>query len=140
MSRRTRKPTPPGEVLHEECLSPMELTQKQLADHVGCDVNVINRIVNRCRPPKPLALGRETKVNDEIDGIPAAGYFATGYKNFPESNKASDNLLKLGMSLVNLDETEKACFTFKELAERFPDASSSIKQRASAESQRAGCS
>lgn len=70
----------------------------------------------------------------------AAGYFATGYKNFPESNKASDNLLKLGMSLANLDEKDKACFTFKELAERFPDASPSIKQRAAAESQRAGCS
>ena len=70
----------------------------------------------------------------------AAGYFAAGYQNFPESNKASDNLLKLGMSLVNLDETDKACLTFKELAERFPDASSSIKQRAAAEGRRAGCS
>lgn len=70
----------------------------------------------------------------------AVGYFAAGYKNYPESNKASDNLLKLGMSLVYLDETDKACLTFKELAERFPDASPSIKQRAAAEGQRAGCS
>ena len=46
MSRRRRQPTPPGEVLHEEFLSPMGLTQKQLADHVGCDTKVINRIVN----------------------------------------------------------------------------------------------
>jgi tol-pal system protein YbgF len=69
----------------------------------------------------------------------AAGFFAKGYKNFPESNKASDNLLKLAMALVNLDDMDKACFTFKELAERFPEASSSIKQRAATESQRAGC-
>lgn len=69
----------------------------------------------------------------------SAGYFAKGYTNFPEGNKAPDSLLKLGMTLVNLDEIDKACFTFKELTERFPDASSSIKQRATSESQRAGC-
>jgi len=69
----------------------------------------------------------------------AAGYFATGYKNFPDSNKASDNLLKLAMSLANLDQTDQACLTFKELSERYPDAPSSIKQRAAFESQRAGC-
>ena len=41
-----REPTPPGEILAEEFLEPLGLTQKQLADHVGCDVKVINRIVN----------------------------------------------------------------------------------------------
>ena len=46
MRKRTRKPTPPGELLHEEFLAPLKLTQKQLADHVGCDVKVINRLVN----------------------------------------------------------------------------------------------
>ena len=69
----------------------------------------------------------------------AAGYFASGYRNFPEGTKATDNLLKLAMSLANIDQKDKACFTFKELAERFPDASSSIKQRAEIESRRAGC-
>ena len=69
----------------------------------------------------------------------AAGFFAAGYQNFPESNKASDNLLKLAMSLANLDETDQACLTFKELSERYPDAPPAIKQRAAFESQRAGC-
>ena len=41
-----RKPTTPGEILSEEFLRPMNLTQKQLADHVDCDIKVINRIVN----------------------------------------------------------------------------------------------
>ncbi len=41
-----REPTPPGEILAEEFLKPMNLTQKQLADHLRCDVKVINRIVN----------------------------------------------------------------------------------------------
>jgi antitoxin HigA-1 len=41
-----RPPTTPGEILKEEFLIPLELTQKQLADHIGCDVKVINRLVN----------------------------------------------------------------------------------------------
>jgi addiction module HigA family antidote len=41
-----REPTAPGEILEEEFLRPLNMTQKQLADHLGCDVKVINRIVN----------------------------------------------------------------------------------------------
>lgn len=44
--RRTRKPTSPGEILREEFLVPLGLTQRQLAEHIGCDVKVINRIIN----------------------------------------------------------------------------------------------
>lgn len=43
---RTRKPTGPGEILSEEFLIPLGMTQKQLADHLGCDVKVVNRLVN----------------------------------------------------------------------------------------------
>ena len=46
MYTHNRQPTPPGEILQEEFLTPMGLTQKGLADHIGCDVKVINRIVN----------------------------------------------------------------------------------------------
>ena len=41
-----RPRTTPGEILHEEFLAPLGLTQRVLADHLGCDVKVINRIVN----------------------------------------------------------------------------------------------
>ena len=44
--KRKREPTSPGEILREEFLAPLGMTQKELADHVGCDVKVINRIVN----------------------------------------------------------------------------------------------
>ena len=44
--KKIRKPTTPGEILSEEFLIPLKLTQKQLANHLGCDVKVINRIVN----------------------------------------------------------------------------------------------
>ncbi len=41
-----RKPTTAGEILNEEFLKPLGLTQKQLAEHLNCDIKVINRIVN----------------------------------------------------------------------------------------------
>ncbi len=41
-----RKPTTPGEILSEEFLKPLGMTQKELADHIGCDIKVINRLVN----------------------------------------------------------------------------------------------
>ena len=43
---RRRQPTTPGEILREEFLIPLGMTQRQLADHLGCDVKVVNRIVN----------------------------------------------------------------------------------------------
>jgi len=41
-----RKPTSPGEILFEEFLVPLEITQKELAEHLECDYKVINRIIN----------------------------------------------------------------------------------------------
>jgi antitoxin HigA-1 len=45
MNRR-RQPTTPGEILKEEFLAPLGLTQKFLSDHLMCDIKVINRLVN----------------------------------------------------------------------------------------------
>ncbi|MGD0664863.1 MAG: HigA family addiction module antitoxin [Rhabdochlamydiaceae bacterium] len=41
-----RKPTSPGEILVEDFLIPLKLSQKKLADHLKCDYKVINCIVN----------------------------------------------------------------------------------------------
>lgn len=46
MANMKRKPTTPGEILQEEYLAPLGLTQKELADHINYDVKVINRLVN----------------------------------------------------------------------------------------------
>ena len=57
MLPKKRKPTSPGEILDEEFLKPLKLTQKQLADHIVCDVKVINRIINnRTSITVPIAL------------------------------------------------------------------------------------
>ncbi len=46
MTKKQREPTSPGEILKEEFMLPLGRTQKQLADHIGCDVKVINGIIN----------------------------------------------------------------------------------------------
>ncbi|MBI2919752.1 MAG: HigA family addiction module antidote protein [Planctomycetes bacterium] len=47
MRKMLRAPTTPGEILREEFLKPLKLTQTRLARHLGCDVKVVNRILNR---------------------------------------------------------------------------------------------
>lgn len=46
MIPRHRLPTTPGEILREEFLRPLGITQRRLAEHLGCDIKVINRVVN----------------------------------------------------------------------------------------------
>jgi addiction module HigA family antidote len=46
MFKITRNPTTPGEILKEEFLAPLGMTQGELALHLNCDVKVINRIIN----------------------------------------------------------------------------------------------
>lgn len=46
MFKLKREPTHPGEILNEEFIKPMGLTQKEVGDHLGCDLKVINRIIN----------------------------------------------------------------------------------------------
>lgn len=49
MSRSTieRFPTTPGEILSEEFLIPLGITQKEFAEHLGVDIKVINRLINK---------------------------------------------------------------------------------------------
>lgn len=64
MLRIKRKPTTPGEILNEEYLGPLAITQKVLADHIKCDVKVINRIVNgRCAVTASLAIKLAAALN-----------------------------------------------------------------------------
>lgn len=70
----------------------------------------------------------------------AARTFADGFQRYPDSNKAPDNLLKLGMSLAALDRTEDACITLNKLLNEYPKSSASIKQVTERERTRLKCS
>lgn len=69
----------------------------------------------------------------------AAGAFIDSYKLFPLGNKAPDSLLKLGMSLAELGNSNEACESFEELLVKFPKANSRVRRRALQESVRVGC-
>jgi tol-pal system protein YbgF len=68
----------------------------------------------------------------------AAQNFLHGYKNYPKSRRAPDSLLKLGISLNKLGQTQQACAAFGAIGGEFPNAVDA-KKRAQAESKRAGC-
>ena len=94
-------------------------------------------------PNDPLAgnaqywLGESYYVRKDYNN--AAATFAEGYRKYPQSGKAADNLLKLGMSLGNVGQKKEACLTFNQLAHDFPKAASNITERAGQEKQRLGC-
>ncbi|MGH6904138.1 MAG: tol-pal system protein YbgF [Geminicoccaceae bacterium] len=70
----------------------------------------------------------------------AAAAFARNYRLYgKDDTKAPDNLLKLGMSLGSIQETDKACRTFDELAREFPNAPAHIQQALLRERSRADC-
>lgn len=69
----------------------------------------------------------------------AARTFAEGFQRYPDSGKAPDNLLKLGMSLSQLSLKDDACITLKKLRVEYPEAPTSIVQRADREIGRLKC-
>ncbi len=70
----------------------------------------------------------------------AAVAFAEGYQKYPNSSKAADNLLKLGMSLGQNGQKDNACVALKQLDKKYPDATEAIKDRSARAKQRFGCS
>jgi tol-pal system protein YbgF len=70
----------------------------------------------------------------------AASAFAEGYKRFPKGPKAPEDLLYLGLSLAKADQKRGACVALAQLADAFPNAGPAIRDRASAEKKRIGCS
>ena len=94
-------------------------------------------------PKDPLAgnaqywLGETYYVRSDFKNASVA--FAEGYQKYPKSQKSSDNLLKLGMSLGQIGRNNDACTAFRQLDKQFPDASQAIKDRAARAKQRYKC-
>ena len=57
----------------------------------------------------------------------------------PTGGKAPDTLLKLGMSLANLEKMREACAAFAKLKTDFPEAPAAIQRTLIRESGRSGC-
>lgn len=64
-----RPPTHPGEVLLEDFLRPMKLTQRELADAIGVPYQRLNEIVNGRRGISPCTALRFAKVFGNAAGF-----------------------------------------------------------------------
>ncbi|MBK5910516.1 tol-pal system protein YbgF [Rhodothalassium salexigens] len=69
----------------------------------------------------------------------AAQAFLKGFQDYQRGAKGPDSLLKLGLSLANLGNTDRACDTLNELDRAYPDAPARITRRAAQERARLGC-
>ena len=69
----------------------------------------------------------------------AAFAFAEGYQKYPESRKAPDSLLKLGMSLRRMEKRKEACTAFARFLSKYPKATDRLKARIDREWRQAKC-
>ena len=70
----------------------------------------------------------------------AASAYLDGYQNYPKSDKAPDNLLKLGITMVQLGEKEQGCTMITGIKKQYPKASKSVLQKAQYEQKKFNCS
>ena len=71
--------------------------------------------------------------------VDAASAYLEGYQKYPKSEKAPDNLLKLGVSLVQIGEKDQGCMMITSLEKEYPQASQSILQKAKYEEKKFEC-
>ena len=70
----------------------------------------------------------------------SARIFAESYKKYPQSPKAADSLLKLGMSLGGAGKTKEACVTLKQLKKQYATGNATTLKRADQELAKLSCS
>ena len=69
----------------------------------------------------------------------AATAYLDGYQNYHKSKKAPDNLLKLGITMVQLGEKDQGCKMISGIKKEYPKASKSVLQKAQYEQKKFKC-
>ncbi len=69
----------------------------------------------------------------------AATAYLDGYQNYPKSKKAADNLLKLGITMVQLGEKDQGCKMISGIKKEYPKANKSVLQKAQYEQKKFKC-
>jgi tol-pal system protein YbgF len=70
----------------------------------------------------------------------AATAYLEGYQKYPKGGKAPINLLKLGVSMVQIGEKEQGCKMIEAVEKQYPKANQSVLQKAKYESKKFECS
>ena len=69
----------------------------------------------------------------------AASAYLEGYQKYPKSDKAPINLLKLGVSLVQIGEKDQGCLMITGVEKQYPKANQSVLQKAKYEEKKFDC-
>ena len=69
----------------------------------------------------------------------AASAYLEGYQKYPKGEKAPVNLLKLGVSMVQIGEKDQGCKMINGVEKQYPDANQSVIQKAKYESKKFEC-
>ena len=69
----------------------------------------------------------------------AASAYLEGYQKYPKSEKAPINLLKLGVSLVQIGEKDQGCLMIAGVKKQYPNAAQSVLQKAKYEEKKFEC-
>ena len=69
----------------------------------------------------------------------AASAYLEGYQKYPSSEKAPINLLKLGVSLVQIGEKDQGCLMIAGVKKQYPNAKISVLQKAKYEQKKFEC-
>ena len=69
----------------------------------------------------------------------AASAYLEGYQKYPKGEKAPINLLKLGVSMVQIGEKDQGCKMINGVEKQYPKANQSVIQKAKYESQKFEC-
>ena len=69
----------------------------------------------------------------------AASAYLEGYQKYPKGEKAPINLLKLGVSMVQIGEKDQGCKMINGVKDQYPKAKQSVIQKAKYESQKFEC-
>ena len=69
----------------------------------------------------------------------AASAYLEGYQKYPKSEKGPINLLKLGVSLVQIGEKDQGCLMITGVIEQYPEATQSVLQKAKYEEKKFEC-
>ena len=69
----------------------------------------------------------------------AASAYLEGYQKYPKSEKAPVNLLKLGVSLVQIGEKDQGCLMITGVKKQYPEANQSVLQKAKYEEKKFEC-
>ena len=69
----------------------------------------------------------------------AASAYLEGYQKYPNNEKAPINLLKLGVSLVQIGEKDQGCLMIAGVKKQYPEAKQSVLQKAKYEQKKFEC-